>query len=88
VFNIGNNEEISILDLAKRVKSLTGSASDIHLIPYEKAYEAGFEDMPRRVPDLRKISALIGYAPTLDLNEILERVIADQRAALTVGSPR
>ncbi len=88
VFNIGNNEEISILDLARRVKSLTGSASEIQLIPYEKAYEAGFEDMPRRVPDLRKIGALIGYAPTLNLDEILERVIADQRTALAVGLPR
>ncbi|HXT71503.1 MAG TPA: NAD-dependent epimerase/dehydratase family protein [Vicinamibacterales bacterium] len=88
VFNIGNTEEISILDLAKRVRQLTGSASPIQLIPYEKAYEAGFEDMPRRVPDLRKIAGLIGYAPTLGLNEILERVIADQKSALAVGTPR
>ena len=88
VFNIGNNEEISILDLAKRVRQLAGSASEIQLIPYEQAYEAGFEDMPRRVPDLRKIAGLIGYAPTLGLNEILERVIADQKAALAVGTPR
>ena len=67
---------------------LTGSASEIQQLPYEKAYEAGFEDMPRRVPDLRKIAGLIGYAPTLGLNEILEAVIADQKAALAVGSPR
>jgi UDP-glucose 4-epimerase len=86
VFNIGNGEEISILDLARRVRTLTGSSSEIELIPYDKAYEAGFEDMPRRVPDLRKIAALIGYAPTLGLNEILELVIADQRASLAVGS--
>src|SRR2546428_2322572 len=56
VFNIGNSEEISILDLAKRVKMLTNSTSDIVLIPYDQAYEAGFEDMPRRVPDLKKIN--------------------------------
>lgn len=88
VFNIGNNEEISILDLAKRVREAAGSKSDIQLIPYEKAYEAGFEDMPRRVPDLRKINALIGYTPTLGLNDILARVIDEQRTALAVGQPR
>lgn len=80
VFNIGNNEEISIMDLARTVKALTGSASEIVLIPYDQAYEAGFEDMPRRVPDLRKIGAAVGYAPTVGLEEILTRVIAHERA--------
>lgn len=79
VFNIGNHEEISIMDLAKKVKTLTGSTSDIVLIPYDQAYEAGFEDMPRRVPDLRKIGAAVGYAPTVGLDEILTRVIAHER---------
>jgi UDP-glucose 4-epimerase len=79
VFNIGNTEEISILELAERVKSLTGSSSRIELVPYDKAYEAGFEDMPRRVPDLTKIQALIGYVPTVNLDEILRRVIAEIR---------
>jgi UDP-glucose 4-epimerase len=84
VFNIGNSQEISILALAERVRELTGSASEIRLIPYDEAYEAGFEDMPRRVPDLRKIAALIGYTPTLGLDEILARVIADQRQRLAL----
>jgi nucleoside-diphosphate-sugar epimerase len=82
VFNIGNNEEISIMDLAKRVRAAAGSQSEIELVPYEKAYEAGFEDMPRRVPDLRKIGSLVGYKPTLVLDDILERVIEGQRAAI------
>jgi UDP-glucose 4-epimerase len=79
VFNIGNTEEVAILDLAKRVKSLTGSSSPIELVPYDKAYEAGFEDMPRRVPDLTKIHRLIGYVPKVGLDEILLRVIAEAR---------
>jgi len=75
VFNIGNGQEISISTLAAKVKALTGSSSDIIRIPYDQAYEAGFEDMPRRVPDISKISDLIGYAPTVELDEILTRVI-------------
>jgi nucleoside-diphosphate-sugar epimerase len=76
VFNIGNGHEISIGDLALRIKEMTGSTSEIVTIPYDQAYEAGFEDMPRRVPDLAKVAALIGYAPTVELDEILTRVIA------------
>ena len=75
VFNIGNGREITINELAARVKRLTGSASEIVTIPYDQAYEAGFEDMPRRVPDITKIHELVGYAPTVELDEILERVI-------------
>ncbi len=75
VFNVGNTQEISILDLAERVKALTGSSSPIVKIPYDQAYEAGFEDMPRRVPDIRKINALIGYEPKVQLDEILLKVI-------------
>jgi UDP-glucose 4-epimerase len=75
VFNIGNSREISILELAQRVRAMTGSSSEIVLIPYDQAYEAGFEDMPRRVPDLRKIDSLIGYQPKVQLDEILARVI-------------
>jgi UDP-glucose 4-epimerase len=80
VFNIGNGQEISINDLAARVKTLTGSSSEIVRVPYEKAYEAGFEDMPRRVPDISRISGLIGYAPTVELDEILTRVIEFSRS--------
>ena len=82
VFNIGNTEEISILDLARRIKGLTGSTSDIVLVPYDEAYEAGFEDMLRRVPDLTKIHNLVGYAPTVSLDEILALVITHMREAL------
>jgi nucleoside-diphosphate-sugar epimerase len=77
VYNIGNaGEEITILDLAKRVKERTRSRSEIVLIPYDEAYEAGFEDMPRRVPDISKLNALIGYEPQVHLDEILDRVSA------------
>ena len=79
VFNIGNGKEISIGDLAERIKAMTNSASPIVKIPYDQAYEAGFEDMPRRVPDISRIRALIGYEPTVELDEILTRVIASLR---------
>ncbi len=81
VFNLGNSEEISIFDLAQRVKALTDSPSEITFVPYDQAYEAGFEDMQRRVPDLSKIHRLIGYTPTVGLEEILTRVIAERRQA-------
>jgi UDP-glucose 4-epimerase len=75
VFNIGNGREITIGELAEIIKKLTDSSSEIVRIPYDEAYEAGFEDMPRRVPDISKVAALVGYAPTVDLEEILARVI-------------
>jgi UDP-glucose 4-epimerase len=75
VFNIGNTGEISIRDLADRVKARTGSRSPIQLIPYDQAYEEGFEDMPRRVPDLSKLRSLIGYEPQVGLEDIIGRVI-------------
>jgi UDP-glucose 4-epimerase len=75
VFNIGNGHEITIGDLAVKVKTMTGSHSEIVNVPYEKAYEAGFEDMPRRVPDITRIKSLVGYAPTVELEETLTRVI-------------
>jgi UDP-glucose 4-epimerase len=79
VFNIGNGNEISIGDLAEKIRSLTGSESKIVRIPYDEAYEAGFEDMPRRVPDISKVQALVGYTPTVELDEILTRVISHFR---------
>ena len=85
VFNIGNHEEISMMALAQKVKTMTGSSSPIVLVPYDEAYEAGFEDMPRRVPDLRKIQAAVGYAPTVGLDEILARVIAHEQ---TLAAPK
>jgi UDP-glucose 4-epimerase len=75
VFNIGNGHEITIRALADKVKALTDSTSDIVMVPYDEAYESGFEDMPRRVPDISKIRALIGYEPRVDLDTILEKVI-------------
>jgi UDP-glucose 4-epimerase len=76
VFNIGSDEEVTIRALAERVKALTESRSEIVTIPYEKAYGEGFEDMPRRVPDLSRIGGLIGYLPTKSLDQILQSVIA------------
>jgi UDP-glucose 4-epimerase len=75
VFNIGNGREITISELADRIKALTGSSSEIVRIPYDQAYEAGFEDMPRRVPDISKVRALVGYEPTVQLDEMLTRVV-------------
>lgn len=75
VVNIGNVEEISMLGLAERVKAMTSSSSPIKLIPYDEAYESGFEDMPRRLPDLTKIRGMIGYEPTRNLDAILTDVI-------------
>jgi UDP-glucose 4-epimerase len=75
VFNIGNEQEVTILRLAEMVKEATGSRSEIVFVPYDKAYEAGFEDMPRRVPDLSKVHALVGYEPKVQLNEIISNVI-------------
>ncbi len=75
VYNIGNHQEISILDLAKQVREVTQSKSEIVFVPYEKAYEQGFEDMPRRVPDTSKIKSLIGWHPTVALPQILADVV-------------
>jgi UDP-glucose 4-epimerase len=82
VINLGNPEEISILGVAERVKTLASSSSEIVFIPYDQAYEAGFEDMPRRVPDLTKAHRLVGYTPRVGLDEILYRVIEEKRQAL------
>ncbi|MGE0593744.1 MAG: GDP-mannose 4,6-dehydratase [Vicinamibacterales bacterium] len=81
VFNIGNTGEISMRALAEKVKALTGSDSPIQYVPYDKAYEAGFEDMPRRVPDITKLRKLIGYEPKVGLDEIVTLVIQYMRLA-------
>jgi UDP-glucose 4-epimerase len=75
VFNIGSNEEVSIMQLAERVRDLTGSKSEIVTVPYDEAYEEGFEDMPRRVPDISKVGALVGFRPTVTLDQILQSVV-------------
>jgi nucleoside-diphosphate-sugar epimerase len=79
VFNIGNGKEITILGLANLVKGVTGSTSQIVTIPYDQAYEEGFEDMPRRVPDISKIRNAIGYEPTLGIRAILEKIVEYER---------
>ena len=75
IYNIGSDKEITILDLAKKVKKLTNSSSTIKLIPYNEAYEEGFEDMNRRVPDISKIKKSIGFEPKVPLDEILKEII-------------
>jgi len=76
VVNVGNTEEITIEDLAHRVKERTGSSSPIEYVPYDKAYEPGFEDMMRRVPSVEKLLHLTGFRPHTPLNEIIDRVTA------------
>jgi UDP-glucose 4-epimerase len=75
VLNIGNGQQITIGQLARKVKEMTGSRSDIVCIPYDQAYEAGFEDMQQRVPDITRIRSLVGFEPQVHLDEILARVI-------------
>ena len=80
IFNVGSQEEITIEALAQRIIQRTGSASTLVRVPYEQAYEKGFEDMQRRVPSIEKIHAAIGWQPTLNLDETLDAVIAYFRA--------
>jgi nucleoside-diphosphate-sugar epimerase len=84
VFNLGNDAEISIGELAEKIKRMTGSASPIVMIPYDQAYEVGFEDMPRRVPDLSKVRQLIGYEPRVQLDDILHKVISHEQSRLAI----
>jgi len=83
VFNIGSTEEISILDLAHRVREAADSDSPIEVVPYEEAYEPGFEDMPRRIPDISKVERTLGWRPTRDLDSILTDVVRSEREAGT-----
>ena len=80
VYNIGATEEVSIMELAERVRQLAQSESEIVTVPYDEAYEEGFEDMPRRIPDTSKVSALLGWKPTRDLDQILTDVVESHRA--------
>lgn len=75
VFNIGNGAEVSIRELAERVLAMTHSDSLLQFVPYAQAFDASFEDMPRRVPDISKIRRYVGYRPKVHLNEIVERVV-------------
>jgi len=77
VFNVGSNTPISIEELAFKIKELTGSSSPVEYVPYDRAYEQGFEDMRRRIPDFTKLRDLIGYEPKISLDQLLERVVAE-----------
>jgi UDP-glucose 4-epimerase len=79
VFNVGNPEEISIRSLAERVRDIVNPSVDIVHIPYEEAYEEGFEDLERRVPDVGRLTDLIGYEPTLSVDEIIPKVAESMR---------
>ena len=85
VFNVGSSQEITIMELAQRVKALTNSDSEIVSVPYDEAYEEGFEDMPRRVPDTSKVNALVGFRPQKSLDEILTSVINFHSATASAG---
>lgn len=76
IYNVGSQEEVTIRELAERVRARAGSASEIVCVPYDEAYEVGFEDMQRRVPALDKVREIIGWAPTVRLDETLDEVIA------------
>ena len=82
VYNVGSANEISIRGLAERIKEMTQSDSEIRLVPYEEAYEEGFEDMMRRVPDISKIGELIGYKPAHTLDQILSSVIEHEQSKI------
>jgi UDP-glucose 4-epimerase len=84
IYNIGNPEEVTINQVAQRIIAKTGSQSTITYVPYSQAYSEGFEDMPRRVPDISKISKAIGYQPKLGLEEILDRVIEYRSHSVSV----
>ncbi len=85
VINIGSSDEISILQLAERVRDLAGSTSEIRCIPYEEAYEAGFEDFRRRIPSLEKIERLTGWKPTTPLDDTIRQILDYQRKELSNG---
>jgi UDP-glucose 4-epimerase len=86
VFNVGNDEEVSILELAERIKAKTRSSSPIVLVPYAEAYAEGFEDMLRRVPDLSKAKRFVGYEPTVGLDQILADVIAYEKETASAAT--
>jgi UDP-glucose 4-epimerase len=87
VFNAGTDEEVTVLDLAKRIKRLCHSDSAIELVPYEEVYGQSFEDMRRRVPDLKKIRRFVGYQPEVVLDRLLETTIRDHCERMGVPCP-
>jgi UDP-glucose 4-epimerase len=87
VFNIGSMEEVTILELAEAVIRATKSHSTVQLVPYEQAYEEGFEDMRRRIPDVSKIRALTGWQPTRNLADIIADVVASAQLTTPQQTP-
>ena len=87
MFNAGTDEEISVLDLAKRIKRLCQSDSPIELVPYEQVYGSSFEDMRRRVPDLQKIRRVVGFRPQVSLDRLLEITIRDHCERMGIACP-
>jgi UDP-glucose 4-epimerase len=87
VFNVGSMEEITILELAEAVISATKSHSTVQLVPYDQAYEEGFEDMRRRIPDVSKIRALTGWQPTRNLDDIIADVVASAQLTTPQQTP-
>ena len=85
VFNVGSDQEITILDLARKVKELTNSKSEITFVPYDEAYEEGFEDMPRRIPDISKVNGRVGFQPEKSLDGILDSVIEFHGEQMSIG---
>ena len=85
LFNIGSSEEVTIMELAERVRQRANSNSEIQLVPYEEAYESGFEDFRRRVPSLAKIERVIGWRPTTPLDETIDQIIAYYREERSNG---
>ncbi len=80
VFNIGGEQEVTIRSLAERVIEATGSTSEIQLVPYEEVYPEGFEDMPRRLPDVSKLQRFTGFKPERSLDDIISDIVAEKRA--------
>ncbi len=87
VYNVGTDEEISVLELAQRIKRACQSESSIEFVPYEKVYGSSFEDMRRRVPDLAKIRRAVGFRPQVSLDQLLELTIRDMREETGVTRP-
>lgn len=85
VINIGSSEEVSILELAEKVRAQANSTSEIRLIPYDEAYETGFEDFRRRVPSIEKIDRLVGWQPTTSLEETIQQILDYERKELVSG---
>jgi UDP-glucose 4-epimerase len=86
VVNVGATTEVTMRELAEKVRAAAGSSSEIQLVPYDEAYPEGFEDMMRRVPDVTKLQRLTGFAPAISLDAIIADVVADQRERVRASS--